>query len=211
MNSKRHEEEIDLITIFKAIKRFFVGILKLIYSVIIFFKKKIYLFFSLLIIGAFLGYFLDRFYSKEKYDQQIIIQPNYDSVLYMYDFIENFNTNIDNIDFTKSLGIKQNEIAGLIGVDIEPIIRQTDILDYFKNIYDEKDVHHVIDNIELEELEDEKYRKFYKFHKVTFTFKDNSEGSKKLSGIIFEVLKSNPYFKKLVAFETEKEIIVIKN
>ena len=63
--SKR-EEEIDIEQLLDYIKRFFIYILKLVVSVVLFYRKKWVMFFVLLII-VISGYVLNQFSSEKTY------------------------------------------------------------------------------------------------------------------------------------------------
>jgi len=198
------DEEIDLGQLFEIIKSTFRNFLRLIISVIVFYKKKWKLFAIITIAGILLGYFLDIYNIKENYTQEIIIQPNYDSTQYIYDYVEDFNNSFRDDEFIKGIKIKQDNISNLKGVTIEPIYEYADILDYYKNVYGEKDAYRVMGEITPEELKEEKYRKFYKFHKILFQYKTKNENQEALSQFILQSIKSNLYFKNIRNFEIEK-------
>lgn len=199
----KNSEEIDLGMVFKSLGNFFKNILKLIFSIILFYKRKWILFVGLMIIGIIGGYIWDQRFSKEVYTQDVILEPNFESTVYLYDFIDNFNQNFGNVDFLKSLGINQEKVKNLKKINIEPIIQHTDLIDYFKKVYSERDTHHVMEELEPRLLENVKYRKFYKFHKLTFLFVGENENNERIAEFVLEKFRSNAYLQKKLSYEID--------
>ncbi len=118
-------QEIDLSQLSRKIGDFFEGISTSIFKGILFIKRNIVIFISLLIIGAGAGYYLDK--TSNLYDHEIIVVPNFGSNDYLYDKIVLLESKIKERDtvFLKSIGIQKPK--SLIQIEIEPII---DIYDF---------------------------------------------------------------------------------
>ena len=127
-NSNNQDQEIDLSLISKKIGSFFDGISASIFRGILFFKKNILIIAILFILGAGLGYYLDK--TSNTYDHEIIVTPNFGSTDYLYAKIDLLKSRISQGDsvFLKSIGIKDPSNISLIKVD--PII---DIYSFVNN------------------------------------------------------------------------------
>lgn len=100
-------QEIDLSQISRKIGGFFDGIIFNIFRIIFFLKRNIVLVGILLVLGAGLGYFLDK--TNKNYENQIVVIPNFDSVDYLYSKIELINSKVkegDTIFLKNVVGIK---------------------------------------------------------------------------------------------------------
>lgn len=113
-------QEIDLAQISKKISAIFEHISTSIFKGFLFFKRNILWVSILFIVGAGLGYYLDK--ATKIYDNQIIISPNFGSVDYLYARIELINSKIqdgDTLFLKNTVGIK--EPKKINGVSIAPI------------------------------------------------------------------------------------------
>jgi hypothetical protein len=113
-------QEIDLSQISKKIGGFFEDIATRIFKGIYFFRKNIVWVSVLFIIGAGLGFYLDR--TSKVYDNEIIVCPNFGSNDYLYAKVDLINSKIKDRDtlFLKSIGVKNTQ--KLVKVEIEPIV-----------------------------------------------------------------------------------------
>lgn len=200
MSAANHNDEIDLFQIFGMIKEFFRKILRAIFSVITFYKKKAILFLSLLLIGAAIGFFMDRYQdTKDTYTQEIIIEPKYKSTKYIYDFVESLESNFRDDSFIKKLNITPHQIKNVKEIKIEPVVQVTDILDQLKESYE--DIEFFSEILELDEekeLSQEKYRVFYNQHTLTIDFTQKSILNKKVTDAILNYIKLNVYYQDRV-------------
>ncbi len=113
-------QEIDLSKISKKIGSFFENISTSIFKAILFFKRNIIWLGILVIVGAVLGFYIDK--TIKVYDNEVIVSPNFGSVDYLYAKIELINSKIENGDtlFLKEVvGIKTPK--SIKGITIEPI------------------------------------------------------------------------------------------
>ncbi|KAA1244317.1 hypothetical protein [Aquimarina sp. RZ0] len=197
-----NNEEIDLGQIFNVIKNFFRSVLKSIASIVLFYKKKWILFTTICIIGGILGYFLDKKLNLDKeFVQEIILEPKKDTGEYIYGFLENMESRLGSESFLKKLKLDSTQVLNLKQITLEPILQYSDVLDYFKNVYGEKDAHHIIDELDPELLESKKYRKFYKYHKLTIYFKNAIPDNNNIVKAFLDYISSNAYYDKILTFE----------
>ncbi len=206
MSNENPNDEIDLLRIFGAFKRGFRNFLRGIFSIISFYKKKVVLFLILLIVGGVSGYFIDQNQdTKNYYIQEVVLEPKYNSTKYIYDFIEEFETNLKDVAFLKKIGLTSEEAASIKEIDIVPLVKGTDVLDNLGERYEDgeffKDVMEAYDKNQVEE---EKYRDFYRHHKLSLIFNANNDKVKNTTKSILNYLKSNSYYKEVVSLTLEQ-------
>lgn len=116
----QEDQEIDLVLISKKINNFFQRISASIFRGIQFFIRNWVIVLILVFIGFGLGMFLDK--TQKSYDNQIIVQPNFGSVDYLYSKIELIQSKIQTQDtvFLKSIGVSNS--PELNKISIEPIV-----------------------------------------------------------------------------------------
>lgn len=114
------DQEIDLVLISKKINNFFQRISASIFRGIQFFIRNWVIVLILVFIGFGLGMFLDK--TQKSYDNQIIVQPNFGSVDYLYSKIDLIQSKIQTQDtvFFKSIGVLNS--PELSKISIEPIV-----------------------------------------------------------------------------------------
>jgi hypothetical protein len=114
------DQEIDLSQISKNIGSFFSGISTAIFKMILFFQKRLIVFIVLFIIGAGIGYFLDR--ENRIYKNEVIVSPNFGSVDYLYAKVDLLQSKLNENDtvFFISIGIKNPKL--ITRIEIKPII-----------------------------------------------------------------------------------------
>lgn len=186
-------QEIDLSQISKKIGGFFENIATSIFKVILFFKRNIIWVAILFIIGAVLGYYLDK--TTKVYDHQIIVSPNFGSVDYLYAKVELVNSKIEDGDslFLKEIGIKKPK--KLRGITIMPI---TDVYKFINN--NDK-------NFELIKLmaEDGDVKKIvnenltsknYPYHLISFSTTDQTSNDQTVEPLL-NYLNDSDYFQKI--------------
>ena len=119
-NNTAQDQEIDLSVIAKKISGFFDLIITKIFNCIRFFVRNAVVIVVLFVLGATLGYFLDK--GNNSYQHEIIVSPNFGSYDYLYNKIDLIQSKISQNDtvFLKSIGIKNPK--NLSSVKIEPII-----------------------------------------------------------------------------------------
>ena len=113
-------QEIDLSQVSKRIGKAFEDFATWIFRGILFIKRNIIILTVLFIIGAGLGYYLDK--STKVYDHQIIVSPNLGSTEYLYSKVNLVEAKIKERDttFLKQIGIKN--VKKLSNIKIKPVI-----------------------------------------------------------------------------------------
>lgn len=199
MSEQNQNEEIDLMQLFGMVKEFFKKFLRLVVEVVLFFKKKIVLFLILGVLGAGLGFFMDQYQGKkDAFVQEIIIEPKYDSVDYIYGFIEDLKDDFKDEVYIKRLGLTVEQVGEVTDITLEPIIKPSEVLE---ELQDKEGFTEIYDD---ELLREKKYRSFYSLHKLTISFASKDQKNTKLTNIILDYLRTNEYFTKLVKLELEQ-------
>jgi len=125
----KDNQEIDLSQISKKISGFFEDISTAIFKGILFLKRNIIWVGVLFILGAALGFYLDK--TIKVFNNQIIVNPNFGSVDYLYSKVELINSKIEDKDTTflkDVVGIKNP--SRLKEITIAPI---TDVYKFIEN------------------------------------------------------------------------------
>lgn len=124
MSTKEHrnndDQEIDLSVLSHKINDFFESVSNFVFRSIQFILKNIVIFGILLTIGFGLGIYLDK--TTKVYNNQIMVQPNFGSVDYLYAKVELLQSRISENDtvFLKSIGIKSPQ--NLIKIEVKPVV-----------------------------------------------------------------------------------------
>jgi hypothetical protein len=143
-------QEIDLGQMMHNIKVLYQGFLSKIFNVILYLKRNILYFILLIIIGIILGYFTEQ---KKTFRNEIIVNPNFGSVNYLYTKIELLNSRISQRDtiFLRENGIEYTEFISKI--EVRPIIdvykfieRNEQNFDLLKLMAEESSIDKVIQN-----------------------------------------------------------------
>jgi len=181
-------QEIDLSQISTKIGN---GIQNFIFSCIHFFVKNAIVIISLLIVGAGLGFLLDKY--GKTYEHQIIVMPNFQSTDYLYGKIELINSKIKEGDtvFLKKMGFKYPK--NIHKIKIEPVIDpylfvrfEDKNFELLKLIAEDSDMTKVFkDNITS---------KNYMYHMISFSTKGKVTNENTI-GPLLASLNDNDYFK----------------
>ena len=195
-NSQKDMEnqEIDLSQISKIINNFFESISSKIYRAIVFIRKNIKILMLLFIIGATMGYLMDK--SIKKYDNLIIVTPNFGSIDYLYSKINLINAKIeegDTIFLKETVGIKEPKLLKVI--EVEPITdvykfidNQPENFELIKLIAEDGDIEKVI--------EDYTTSKNYPFHVIEFSTSKKTSNDKTVEPIL-AYLNDSDYYKAI--------------
>ncbi|WP_298314793.1 hypothetical protein [uncultured Aquimarina sp.] len=211
MSTERKTDEVNLSYISKSIEKGFKNLLKICISIFLFYKRKWLLFLGLLIVGIIGGYFLDtKLNNVKSYTQDIIIEPKYDSKEFIYDFIVSLKHNLKDAKFLKKINLDSNTVKNLKNVEINPMIRASDVLDNLHKKYGDKEYfYRIIESYDEQTLENDKYRNFYKYHHLVFVFRKEDSNNITISKSILNYLYSNEYYQKVLTQkikQTEKSL-----
>lgn len=212
-NSQNNDnQEIDLSDISKKIGGLYDAVLRSIFNVILFFKRKALILGLLFIIGAGLGFYVDL---NKSYNSQIIVAPN-GGVDYLYSKIDLIKSRLTERDktFFKSIGINDSE--KIQNIKIEPIVdlynfvnnstsaasaQNTQNFEVIKLLAESNDINKVI--------EDELTSKNYPYHSIVIS----SEGRIKSDNIIKPLLKylnKDDYLNEISKISKENILIKMK-
>ncbi|WP_312355949.1 hypothetical protein [Empedobacter sp.] len=206
MNSNNQEngQEIDLVFLFKKIKELFIKIELLIYKSLRFLIKNIVYFITIILIGAGLGYFIERNTQSVK-ESVITVIPNFGSADYLYNELEVINQT------KNSIKLNRPEIKDLIDIKIEPVYELNDLFisknnndlkqDFLKTFFENSD------KIK-KEMSDDKLKSIYKTHLITIKTKE-SKNTKKIIEYVFNRLNTNKYY--LEKGNKEKKMLLERN
>lgn len=187
-------QEIDLSQVFNKLNSIFDIIALKIFEGILFIKRNLILIGVLFVLGGVLGYFMDK--SATKYDNQIIVTPNFSTADYLYSKIDLINSKVNEGDtlFLKNvIGIKDTKKFS--GIKIEPI---TDIYSFIgSNPANFEFVKLLAEDGDLKKIvEDKLTSKNYLFHNISFTTSAITNEEKTVNPLL-EYLSKSDYYRKI--------------
>ena len=194
--NQNSSDEIDLGQLFHMIGRGFNAIFRFFLRVFLYLKKNIFILIGLVIIGLAAGFGLNKIISK-KLKTEVIVKPQMESKNYLYDVVEEIQSNISARDtlFFKSIGVDEIDFAGL-EVTIAPVddnkesteseMKYLELLQSFENT-------DAIADIVRAELQNKSSFN----HRITFFYKNPALG-KVFAKKVMEYINTNPYFEGLI-------------
>lgn len=190
------QQEVDLTSISKSIGNMFSRLNSFFYRSIRFVLRNIVVLGVLFVVGAGLGYWIDKV-NKGSYDTQLIVSPNFGSTDYLYATIDQLESKLNANDtaFLAKIGIKNPKKVREI--KIEPII---DVFKFLSNSGTDQ-------NYKLLELmaEDGDIKKIvtdpttsknYPYHVITITTQGPTTNEKTVTPLL-NYLNDNSHFKKI--------------
>ncbi|WP_445453402.1 hypothetical protein [Flavobacterium sp. 25HG05S-40] len=187
-------QEIDLSQISKKIGIFFENISTKIFRMFLFFKRNILWVGVLVIVGAGLGFYLDK--TQKVYDNEIIVSPNFASGDYMYSKVQLIDSKIedgDTVFLRDVIGIKNSK--NLKGIAVTPI---TDVYKFIDNkpqnfeliklMSEDGDIKKVINETVTS--------KNYPYHMIAFSTVGQTSNEKTVQPIL-NYLNDSEYYKKI--------------
>jgi hypothetical protein len=113
-NTKNSSDEIDLGQLFKLIGRGFNSLFRVFLRIFLYLKKNIFILIGLIVIGLAVGFGLTKVISKSL-KTEVIVKPQLESKNYLYDIVDEIQSNIKSEDtlFFKSIGIEKIDFSGL--------------------------------------------------------------------------------------------------
>ena len=205
----RHQDEIDLGQLLglmgKGINKIVISILRLFN----YFKRNILKFIVLIIVGGLVGFGLNKIFEK-RLTIEVIVIPNAESKIYLYDVVNEIGSNIKSKDsiFFNKLNININDLRGF-GVEIsaaeqEQVEDIDDKLKYLEMLEKFRDESGIIDVVRNEIAS-----KTTLNHRINFYFKDAVKG-REIVQKLMNYINSNNYYNELVEVYSENAKIRIK-
>jgi hypothetical protein len=189
-------QEIDLGHVYRQIKVRLSKINDSFFNWILFLKRNIIVVLLLIIAGVALGIYLDR--DSKRYKHKVIVVPNFGSIDYLYEEIENINAKVQegNYNYLGAMGVKNPQ--SFIHIEIDPVV---DIYKFMtKEEEDERNIE-VLRILSAKEdiskfIEDKATARNYKNHVITIT----TRGTGNQLGIVDPILNFfnvTPHLKKM--------------
>ena len=171
MSTNSQEQEIDLGQVFKKLGSIFQSFIDSIFDLIVFVKRNFIVLIILFIVGAGLGYYLDK--TDKAYNHSIIVTPNFGSNDYLYGKISLLNAKIKEDDtlFLSAVGLKKAD--NLKEIEIKPVVdvykfinNKPENFELIKLMAEDGDIKEIIEN--------DITSKNYPFHIISFKTKDKT-------------------------------------
>jgi hypothetical protein len=193
---QNNSDEIDLGQLFQLIGRGFNSIFTFILRVFLYLKKNIIILMGLVVLGLAIGYGLNQIISK-KLKTEVIVKPQIESKNYLYDVVNEIQSNIEAKDstFFKSLGINNIDFSGLevtISRVIDEGTTETDV-QYLELLQSFENTEAIADIVRAELQNKSSF-----YHRITFYYKDARLGVD-FARKVMEYINSNTYFEDVLS------------
>lgn len=186
-----NDQEIDLSQLSNKIGRGFQNLGFSVFKGIQFLIKNVVIISILVVLGAVLGFLMDR--SDKYYSHQIIVTPNFNSTDYLYSKIDLIESKVKEGDtvFLKSMGLKHPKT--LSEIEITPII---DAYSFIRNDKDNFELLKLIaENNDIDKVLKEKVTsKNYPYHVISFSTKGRITNENTIAPLLAS-LNNSAYFK----------------
>ena len=209
-----NEEEVDLGSLFKIIGKGFQNLFNFIENI---FKGIFHFFISILIflkdnivkigIAAFIGFAIGVFIqvkSADKYESQMLVQPNFKSANQLYNNISYYNDLVkqkDTANIQKTFKIDKETAASLKKFTIEPIINENDIINSYNDFILDVDTT-TVKSYNFEDFKASFSLLDYKIHKINVV-SEKSDVFNKLDEVILSSVIKNKYFNRVKELTNE--------
>lgn len=211
---QNNEEEVDLGSLFiiigKGFSKFFnfigsifKGIFDFLIEILLFLKKNFIKIGLATIFGTICGFFLQS-NSPEKYGSELLLEPNFKSVMQLYNNIQFYNDLVkqkDTIGLVNTFNLSKEDAASLKKFTVEPIVNDNDIINGYDEFITEVDTA-TVSSYSFEEFKASFSNYDYKIHKVQVISEKNNV-FKKLENKIISSIVENKYFKRLKELTNE--------
>ena len=213
-NQKTNEEEVDLGSLFiiigngfKKLFNFigsvFKGLFHFLISILIFLKDNIVKIGIAAFIGFAIGVFL-QVKSADKYESQMLVQPNFKSANQLYNNISYYNDLVkqkDTANIQKTFKIDKETAASLKKFTIEPIINENDIINSYNDFILDVDTT-TVKSYNFKDFKASFSLLDYKIHKINVVSEKNDVFNKLDEVILSSVIK-NKYFNRVKELNNE--------
>ena len=211
---QNNEEEVDLGSLFiiigKGFSKFFnfigsifKGIFDFLIEILLFLKKNFIKIGLSTIFGAICGFFLQS-NSSEKYGSDLLLEPNFKSVMQLYNNIQFYNDLVkqkDTIGLVNTFNLSKEDAASLKKFTVEPIVNENDIINGYNEFITEVDTT-TVRSYSFDEFKASFSDYDYKIHKVQVISEKNNVFNKLENKIISSIVE-NKYFKRLKELTNE--------
>jgi hypothetical protein len=194
-STQNNSDEIDLGQLFQLIGRGFNAIFRWILRVFLYLKKNMLLLIGLVVVGLAIGYGLNKIISK-KFKTEVIVKPQIESKNYLYDVVNEIQSNIKSKDtlFFQSIGVENIDFNGLnikisrvaeVG-NSESDLKYLELLQSFENT-------DAIADIVRAELQNKSSFN----HRITFYYK-NADFGREFAQKVLNYINTNSYFNRFL-------------
>jgi len=194
-STQNNSDEIDLGQLFQLIGRGFNAVFRWFLRVFLYFKKNLLILIGLVIVGLAIGYGLNQISSK-KYKLEVIVKPQLESKNYLYDVVNEIQSNIQAKDtmFFNAMGIDSIDFTGLkiqIARVAEVSSSESD-LKYLELLQSFENTDAIADIVRAELQNKSSFN-----HRVTFYY-NNAKFGKEFAKNVMDYINSNTYFNGLL-------------
>ncbi|WP_324024732.1 hypothetical protein QSV08_16065 [Maribacter sp. BPC-D8] len=194
-STQNNSDEIDLGQLFQLIGRGFNAIFRWFLKVFLYFKKNLLLLIGLVVVGLAIGYGLNKIISK-KYKTEVIVKPQIESKNYLYDVVNELQSNIGSRDtlFFKSIGIENIDFNGLnIEISrVEEVGNTESDTQYLELLQSFENTDAIADIVRAELQNKSSFN-----HRITFYYKNPTVG-KVFAEKVLNYINTNTYFNGLL-------------
>ncbi len=195
-NKTNASDEIDLGQLFNIFRIWLKNLFSAFLEAYGFLRKNIFILAGLIVVGLIIGYGLNQIITK-KLKTEIIVKPNLESKNYLYDVVNEIQSNIEaeDTEFFGNLGIDANNLKRF-EVIIEPVVVKT------KNMEEEMKYLELLQNFEntgiiSDIVREEILDKSSLNQRITFFYKNKLIGQD-YANKLMDYINSNDYYNGLV-------------
>ncbi len=192
-------EEIDLGQILTALGNGLKRVIKGFFMALDFCRRKIYVLLGLAVLGLALAYVYDYVIKQnpETYEQEFIVEPNFNSAGYTYNVIEGINNQLgDPKAINEGFGLTKKEMSLLKSVELSPIINLTELIFSMKDDAREA-ILDKMTTMDDRELMEPPFREIFKKHKLRFVLANNLPEAAEIPKKVIAFIDENNYFKNI--------------
>ncbi|TPD71953.1 hypothetical protein [Flavobacterium microcysteis] len=186
-------QEIDLSQVSRKLGQAYENFLSWVFRGFLFVKRNIIILAILFIIGAGLGFYLDK--EKKGYENKIIVTANFGSINYLYSKVQLLQSKINENDsiYLKNTGI--SDYKNITEIKIEPII---DIYKFISaNEQNFEFVKLLAENDNLNDvIKDDLTSRNYPFHTISF-FMKNKVNEESMVNSLMKFFNDNDFYSSL--------------
>jgi len=194
-STQNNSDEIDLGQLFHLIGRGLNAVFRWFLRVFLYLKKNLLILIGLVIVGLAIGYGLNQIIS-EKYKSEVIVKPQLESKNYLYDVINEIQSNIQAKDtlFFNMIGIDEVDFTGLkIEIDrVTEVSNSESDLKYLELLQSFENTDAIADIVRAELQNKSSFN-----HRITFYY-NNAEFGKEFAKKVLDYINSNTYFNGLL-------------